>query len=326
MPTICPVCQSSTEVVRVITAESAARHFVTPKVDSERFNRLVERIHLLWNLESATIRQCDNCKFRFCDPLIGGDGEFYRAAYDRTGGYPRDKWDYTRTVQSLGWRRLHTVVEVGAGPGFFLEKISRQSADLIAFEYDDKSIKQLETMGARVYRGDFRGKEFRDIADAVFMFQVLEHMTDPIGAVQWAAAALKGGGDLYITVPNSAATQFQEKSGSLLDMPPNHVTTWTVEAFKRVAERAGLEIQAIEIEPFSMRRHIKQDIVYSFLKRAQCDRTFEATVRATRNRALMGFTAGILSPRRLHWWALALRHRHGKTIWAHFRKPGATKT
>jgi len=316
----CLVCGGSIHGVFSVSIREAARHFVLPQENRDRFDRLCACIERLWNAQQAQIVICESCGFRHCDPLIGGDSEFYNLAYDRHGGYPTDKWDYDRTLRAIADIHFDAVVEIGSGPGHFLKKIAGRAASMTAYEYDESSRPHLEAMGAEVIQDDFRKVVVRRKADAVFMFQVLEHLTDPKSAIRTAAEFLNSGGHVFITVPNAAQIAFQERSGSLLDMPPNHVSTWTSQALRIAGEESGLTLTEFDVEPFSPLAYVKEDIVYSFLRKAQKEGSLAAWVRQTRKRSLMAAAALLAAPARIGWWLKAGKLAQGDSIWAHFVK------
>ena len=80
---------------------------------------------------------------------------------------------------------------------------------------------------------------------------------------------LKAQGSIFIAVPNEIRTHYMESHGSLIDMPPNHIGRWTREAFDAVCRRHGLQLSLCEREPFNVSKFLREDIVDSFLRRAE---------------------------------------------------------
>ena len=316
----CPVCASDCVNIRGVTAADSAAHFVSEREDAARNARVEASIIKIWGGAKAEIVRCRTCGLRFSNPTVGGNSEFYSQAFKRSGGYPRAKWDFDRTIQETRQMQLSNVVEVGAGPGAFVEKIASPSVRVTAFEYDVESLEKLRALGAIAVQGDFRDGQPKGDADALFMFQALEHMSDPVLAISTAALYLRSGGSFFLTVPNGEHIRIQEESGSLLDMPPNHVTTWTPNALERAATLGGFNVRTIDIEPFRLIKYIKTDLQFYFLKRAQRKGSFAEAIRASRSRALMALLALIHAPMRLFWWARVVRLAEGPTIWAHFVK------
>jgi SAM-dependent methyltransferase len=83
--------------------------------------------------------------------------------------------------------------------------------------------------------------------DAITLFQLLEHVEDPIAYLKELKAYLNPGGLLIVGVPNSAGPlrHFPE---ALTDIPPHHVTRWTEHTMRRAADRIGFRALAIKTE------------------------------------------------------------------------------
>ena len=80
---------------------------------------------------------------------------------------------------------------------------------------------------------------------------------------------LRDDGLLFIAVPNPKCITFNEQNGSLLDTPPNHIGRWSPAAFQILGARHRLRFDRHEIEPFSLGAFMKQDVVFSYLRRSQ---------------------------------------------------------
>jgi SAM-dependent methyltransferase len=284
----CPACRvASTELVFSVTAEEAAQHFILGKADPQSHDRLKRHIIALWGQETCDIRKCIACGFGFANPFVAGDARFYNLAYPRLN-YPAVKWEYQATEKLLANRAVRVagdVIDVGAGFGFFLDRISAELGNdrrYLAIEYHDRAAECLAKKGYAVVKDDLRSEQFDTCQGRfayMFLFQVVEHMNalDPL--FQRIHDLLAEGGSAFVAVPNTARTDFQERTDSLIDMPPNHIGRWTTDAFDAVAERAGLRVLATHYEPFSLIEASKVDLKYFHLKRAQAPGTLAHRVR-----------------------------------------------
>jgi hypothetical protein len=112
-----------------------------------------------------------------------------------------------------------------------------------------------------------------------------------------------------------------EGHGSLIDMPPNHIGRWTKEAFASLCQRHGLQLTKCEREPFSVVKFLKEDIVDSFLRKAEKPGSVSEFVRglprSQAQRIAQGLMALALSPSRLPAWAYAAGHSStlGSALW-----------
>lgn len=325
----CPVCSSEQLVtLNNFSAEDAAQHFVCREGSPERNKSLADHIRDLWGGNYCSVRQCLNCEFGFSDPFVAGDLIFYNLAAERSF-YGNEKWEYSRTVAELSDTdfKAERVLEVGAGFGFFLDKIVDvhvAASGVTALEFGDRAVSALRDKGYAAIQEDVRTAKLEPGFDAIFMFQVLEHLDNLNALFNRLHSLLRPGGLFFIAVPNSRNTRFAEQNGSLLDMPPQHIGRWSEPAIKTVGERHGLHLDRLEIQPFSLKEFVKTDVIYSYLRTAQKAGTlanWSRSLRSARYGMLLGgATAAAYAPRRVNVWRRAAKARIGGALWAEYRK------
>lgn len=239
------------------------------------------------------------------------------------------KWEYARTIEELNGLGTagKTAIDVGAGFGYFLDRIRDKffhASDIYAVDYNETAQQALRSKGYKTFSVDFREEGFAPMKegfDIIFMFQVFEHMDRVDDVFARLKYLLKAQGSVFIAVPNEIRTNYMECHGSLIDMPPNHIGRWTKEAFDAVCRRHGLRLTICEREPFNLLKFLKEDIVDSFLRRAEKPGSVCEFVRGLpRGRAQrigQAVLALALSPTRWPAWAYALRHSStlGSALW-----------
>lgn len=82
--------------------------------------------------------------------------------------------------------------------------------------------------------------------DSVTMWETLEHIADPLAALQEAHARLKADGLLALTVPNLNAPDIRSMRGDSLQIHggpawPGHINLWTPETLSTLLRKAGFE-------------------------------------------------------------------------------------
>lgn len=328
--TACPVCHSLvTETMWRVSAEEAAQHFVGVAGDAGRHKDLVASIRRLWKQDECAIAHCNACGFSFAVPFVAGDKSFYNIAYPRPSRVSQ-KWDFDRTLSEMSSlnSRMDSVLEIGAGYGFFLDKITDTyvpRSGVHAIDYRDVNVNQLIRKGYTAFDRDVRTLDLHQTFDAIFMFQVVEHMDDLDTLFAKVSSLLSRSGLLFITVPNAIRTGFQEAHASLRDMPPNHIGGWSPKAFRIIAARHGLRMVKHETEPFSLKTFAKKDLYFFYLRRAQEAGTIENWARLRRSRSLgkwLSFAvAACNAPRRIRVWSEAARRTDlGMALWVMFRR------
>jgi len=289
----CPICDSRrAQVVHpAITNLSAARHFLNPHRDPQRYEALCRHISTLWGRDYCSIRRCLDCGFGYSDPYVAGDEKFYSLAYEhKDGDYPAHKWEYSaakeilrKRIESHGGAEAR-LMEIGAGDGAFMRQIVPQLLRpdrVFCTEYGEYAAAQIQSLGIDVARGDIRELDLsgREPFDFVCMFQVLEHMDRLPKLFSTLKALTSPRAELLIGVPNTKRTDFSEKNGALLDMPPNHIGRWTRSSFEALAAREGWTVAEYIEEPIDPRKSWRVFSMYSYARSAQLDNTLSARVR-----------------------------------------------
>ena len=335
---VCPACaKADLQAQFSVTASQAAQSVVLPSGDPDRNRRLTAHIHSLWGGDRCDIMKCNHCGFGFSSPFVAGDADFYNLANSDVS-YPTAKWEFSRTLDALKQTRRDnaTVLEVGAGDGFFLDMLRAvpiEAKNITAVEYNTKSIRNLESRGYRTIANDIREPEFdayQSAFDFIFLFQVVEHMDGLDHLFSRLRDLLKPGGSVFIAVPNPRRIAYQESHGSVLDMPPNHVGRWTPQAFSELSTRQGLRVVASEIEPMDWVEFLEHDISYSHIRRTQLNPDgFSACIRSLPRgkfrRLAEAAAAMAYVPSRLGSWASAYRDRDnmGGSLWVHLTRDAA---
>jgi len=334
----CPTCSTvDVRPILSVSAVQAADSIVLPSGDFDRNRRLASHIRSLWGTDDCRILKCAHCGFGFSWPYVAGDATFYNLA-NPYASYPSAKWEFNRTVQALKSRDVSgaTILDVGAGEGFFLDLVSPgliKPENVTAVEYNDGSIMKLRKRGYTTLSTDIRNAPFdgkQAAFDFIFLFQVIEHMDRLDELFNRLRYLLKPGGSIFVAVPNHRRVEYQESHDSVLDMPPNHIGRWTPNAFREIGKRCGLQVVASEFEPMDWSEFVKHDLSYSHIRRTQLKPDgVLARIRSmprSRFRRLAETLAALLyTPARLGAWraAYADRKNMGGSLWVQLGHQGA---
>jgi 2-polyprenyl-3-methyl-5-hydroxy-6-metoxy-1,4-benzoquinol methylase len=136
-----------------------------------------------------------------------------------------------------------TLFEAGCAYGFFLELAQRFwsvrgidiSTEAIAYARD--------VLKLRVEQGDFESNPPAAAAyDIVVMWDTIEHLYDPVLAIQKSAEALRSGGILALTTGdiNARLPRFQKKSWRMII--PAHLYYFSRQSITRLLNDQGLDV------------------------------------------------------------------------------------
>lgn len=331
----CPLCRQPPDNLPAVSysAPEAAQHFVLAEEYPQRHADLRDHITGLWSRKDCRMYACRRCTLTYAWPFVAGDGYFYNLAYPYSA-YPAQRWEFLQTLDSLRGVPLQPgpVLEIGSGFGYFLNQLAPAHLapdQVIALEYSDAGRAQLRAKGFRALPCDVRSAEldsWRGQLAAVFLFQVLEHMDDLHALTLRLNELTRPGAAIFVAVPNHDRTAFNEAHASLRDMPPNHVSQWTPQALRHLADVAGWRLDRCEREPFSWPAFMRGDLVFAHMQRAQKAGTLSNRVRSRprgrmRQVAEAAVALAALPARIPHWLAAAGQSQSlGDSLWVRYQR------
>lgn len=210
------------------------------------------------------LRRCGHCAGVYLAPGFTEEGlvDFYTTRYRKL--FPAEvPWhSHTRFFDWRGDRifarlRLELITpslpteanlfELGSGFGAFLGEVAslRPDLQLLASE-PDITHRQTLLDGAQVCFIEGLNSLDANSLDALVAFHVLEHLIDPLGALDLAAKALRPGGQLWIEVPDLLGN-WQTR----LFVHPAHLSYFCANSLSNLAAAAGLEVLSCGPHPLS---------------------------------------------------------------------------
>ena len=165
--------------------------------------------------ESVTLVRCSGCAMIFSSPVAESyvNGSFYEDA-GRPFYLSPEKLagDYSpvRFTRELRLFReacsRGKVLDVGCSNGAFLYQLGEQfpgDYELFGTDVSGPALEYAKSKGMKTIAKDFLAQDFpeRDF-DAITLWAVLEHVSEPLRFVEQAASLLKNGGKCIVLVPN----------------------------------------------------------------------------------------------------------------------------
>ena len=177
------------------------------------------------------------------------DEEAYTAYFQ-----PFRKKQYAEALGGLGLRPGDSLLDVGASYGWLVEVALERGID--AWGVEPGEAMPAPAVADRIARGTLAGHAAGAPRryDAVTLWHVLEHTSDPAAAVRQAAGLLKPGGRILVAVPNAEGRLFRlsllaRRLGQpalvnalfYFDNPNMHRFYFTPRALERLLAAEGLQ-------------------------------------------------------------------------------------
>lgn len=157
-----------------------------------------------------------------------------------------------RTIGPLGAPRL---LDIGCSSGLFLDEARRAGFEVHGCELSrDTAAFARAHFGLEVHPGDWREAGFADASfDIVTLFDVIEHLSDPLGELGAMRRLLRPGGVLLQSTPNidGLFPRLSYAVAHRLDYwphpePPHHLYQFSERTLGELTERAGYEVVRVD--------------------------------------------------------------------------------
>jgi len=225
---------------------------------------------LIESRHGFNIIDCESCGFKHVFPLPESDdlAQIYSEEYysDNKPLYiehyleDKDWWDCVYEERYSVLERLipsskKSLLDIGSGPGLFLDFGRRRGWEVKGIEPSklaaDYSRNELGLDIENIFLDKNNAKNFSKF-DVVSMFEVLEHLNNPIEIINIAKSMLKPNGVLVVVVPNDF-NPFQTIAREHLDIeswwvsPPHHLNYFDKHSLENVMNNNGLSVIEEEV-------------------------------------------------------------------------------
>jgi SAM-dependent methyltransferase len=177
--------------------------------------------------------------------MVAGDAAYYDyLSRNLSWYYPTERWEYPIAADILVKENPKLFLEVGCGAGHFLRLARSRGYEGHGCELNPRFIETLREDGFHIVT---ELNHSISQYDAVLMFQVLEHLTDPYAVLKSLVAHIQPGGIIVLSTPiTPSCVSFALPPFAL---PPHHQWMPTAQAFNCLAERLGLVCETILCDP-----------------------------------------------------------------------------
>lgn len=158
------------------------------------------------------VRRCSFCGVAFTYPQPTSIHRFYPPHYRRYGSVVHALLRLLYELRARAWvRRFKSTglaLEIGCGDGWMLRALRNQGWKVVGNERTVQSTMFASTVnGLPVFVGGLEALKRENCFDLIILFQVLEHLADPLKTLKQCAKLLKPDGTLVVAVPNMESWQ-----------------------------------------------------------------------------------------------------------------------
>jgi SAM-dependent methyltransferase len=194
---------------------------------------------------------CPDCNTGWTTPVPGNLDPYYPRTYRRYNAWVARVLSVLYGWRVSRWCRLYpkpgAALEVGCGDGVMLHALRSRGWEVCGTERTEAmAATARDRYGIRMYVDPEGPQAGHDRFDLIILFQVLEHLSDPVAALKRAAALLGDGGRIVVGVPNRASWQAAFGRGAWFHLDvPRHLVHFTPAALAATAAQAGLRVETV---------------------------------------------------------------------------------
>lgn len=202
------------------------------------------------------VQKCNNCGAAFTTPRPSDLSPFYPEKYRRYNPIILNILKTFYNMRAAKWSRNFklpgVVFEMGCGDGIMLNSLRLYGWQIFGNE---------RTLGAAhfarhqlnvpIFVGGLDSLSPTPIADLIILFQVLEHLEDPLKTLKQLNPLLKPNGKLIIGVPNFGGWQAKIGGAKWLHLDvPRHLFHFSPESLQYCLNESGFAITQVSYKSF----------------------------------------------------------------------------
>lgn len=223
---------------------------------------------------ARNVLQCRACALVFLEPKPADLPNYYAGDYrTRYTAIPGEKMtsreifemylpfqkDRIRELEPI-LRADMKVLDVGSSAGHFLHALRPRVKEVIGIEFNRENAEFTRSLGITTYTDPVEKTGLAPASfDLITLFQILEHIEDPIQFLQTLKRYLKPGGHLVVEVPNlddALLTLYQSEAFADFWFIEPHLYYFNAVTLKKILEKAGFNGTIKSTQEYSLVNHL----------------------------------------------------------------------
>ena len=200
--------------------------------------------------QEIKIYECRSCSLAYVDPFPIDSSDIYEKKYFKKSLVSYDKLREYR-INRFGLERLKlikkyitsgSILDIGCGVGWFLEAAKKDGFKVYGQEVSsDLADYTKNSLNIKVFENDVCEIDLK--FDVITMFDLIEHVSNPLKLVRDCKQLLNPGGIILAFTPNYDSLGIAEmgKDSSLV-CPPAHLTYFTKKSVTELAKKEDMNL------------------------------------------------------------------------------------
>jgi SAM-dependent methyltransferase len=243
----CPICGSSARASGTLFSSFSSRSFSFARCDDCGYGWVVDPREDYGALYDETYYLGHGA-----DPGVNYQGQFVGGPDSLLVKIKAVEFDALLTTMTTVQRARHQrsmsdmkILDFGGGVGGFVRYLTDRGFDAELHD-EGYGVEFAASHGVRVRRSL---DDVAELYDVVVAIEVLEHIRDPHAALDTIHRVLKPGGLLLFTTGNLARHRGEVATWFYARHPEVHISFFTPDAFRRLADRHGLRPLKVRFAP-----------------------------------------------------------------------------
>lgn len=222
-----------------------------------------KKLKLKYKLKDRNVFQCLNCGLEI---LVNNKPFFYNNDYYKNNYFFEDFNDqsfYKVITNNLKLLKDDMILDIGCGKGDYLFYLSKDYPYLKKFANDLRNILPKKNIVEKFFEGSFDDISFNENFNIITMWDLFEHINNPVESLSKAKKLLKNNGKIFIYTVNSKC--FLRKIGDIFYKigfknfieklyPPYHLFYFNKNNLEIICDRLDLNIISLGYNYYDTKR------------------------------------------------------------------------